>query len=143
MLILVVDDLTFSSNNQQTIDRFKVNLTEAFNVKILGPLEVFVGFEITRTPAGIYVNHPSYVKRMIELHNLQHISSAPTPLPERADISSRGSDEKQLSTYDDMIITDIGLWLDPLRISQSVPDLIYLLQYLCFLVSFMILANVT
>lgn len=98
ILIVVVDDMAFASNNRSLIDRLKKNLSETFKVKLLGQLKAFVGWEIKRTATGLYVNQPKYIQRMLQLHNFTHVKPLTTPLPIRCDLTSTHEDDVPLSS---------------------------------------------
>lgn len=46
MLVIVVDDLTFTSNSVRLLDYFKQRLRGSSDVKLFGPLKSLVGWEI-------------------------------------------------------------------------------------------------
>lgn len=100
VLLLVVDDMAFASTSQHMLDDLKGKLSASFKVKLLGPLKSFIGWTIRRTNNGITVCQGTYIERMLRLHNLSHVSSVPTPLPERANLNPREPEETPLSSID-------------------------------------------
>lgn len=99
-LILVVDDMAFSSNSRALIDRLKYLLQSTFKVKLLGTLQVFIGWEIRRTENGLYLGQSSYVKRLLRNFNMTHVKPVTTPLPVSCDIQPIHDDELPLNLED-------------------------------------------
>ena len=54
-LLLFVDDMAFASNDRQLLEWFKGILSDTFNVKLLGTLQMFIGWELTHSRHGIYL----------------------------------------------------------------------------------------
>ena len=52
-LLVYVDDIVLSSNDLIENQNITQLLDNAFKIKDLGDLKVFLGFEVARTPAGI------------------------------------------------------------------------------------------
>lgn len=100
MLIVVVDDMAFASNDGGMMTEFKQKLRETFKVKLLGQLKSFIGWEITRTASGITICQQKYILKILELQNMENVKPVSTPLPLNADITSRKSDEQPLSKPD-------------------------------------------
>lgn len=98
ILIIVVDDMAFASDNQRLIDDFKDQLTATFKVKLLGKLSSFIGWQLQHTSEGIYVSQTKFADKMLSDHNLTHVRSVSTPLSLGADVSSRQPCEALLST---------------------------------------------
>ena len=49
MLIVYVDDIILTSDDQREMDRLKASLATKFEIKDLGPLKYFLEMEITRS----------------------------------------------------------------------------------------------
>lgn len=100
ILIIVVDDMAFASDEQQLIDKFKAQLTFCFKANLLGTLSSFIGWQLRHTAAGVYVDQSKYVERLLLNHNLLHIKPVCTPLPVSVNTSSRRPNESALSLAD-------------------------------------------
>nr|QCC62381.1 reverse transcriptase [Digenea simplex] len=109
VLILVVGDMAFASNDRQLISTLKSNLSATFKVKLLGQLKSFIGWELTYSTNGISVNQHTYINRMLEMHNLKHIKPVSTPLPLSCDLTPTSeSDDKLAPTYHNKYRSLIG-----------------------------------
>lgn len=79
--------MAFGSNDQELIDRLKLRLSEAFKVKLLGTLNSFIGWEITKTSHGLTAKQPTYIRHILRLYNLSHITPTSTPIPIKCDLT--------------------------------------------------------
>ena len=61
ILIAYVDDIILTDNDLPEINRLKNHLAQSFEVKDLGPLNYFLGFEIYRDASGFYLNQGKYI----------------------------------------------------------------------------------
>ncbi|SGY96883.1 BQ5605_C035g11368 [Microbotryum silenes-dioicae] len=69
IITLYVDDGLIASNNQSFLDSELGSLHKAFQLKHLGPVSYFLGFEIHRTKDYILVHQSKYVRTMLEKFN--------------------------------------------------------------------------
>ena len=65
-LLVYVDDVMFASSNTQASQKFKNYLNECFSIKDFGPLKYFLGIEIARGPAGIFLCQRKYTLQIID-----------------------------------------------------------------------------
>lgn len=54
-VVLAVDDMAFSSNDQILVDWFKENWEKAFKVRVLESLKSYIGWQLTKTDHGIHL----------------------------------------------------------------------------------------
>lgn len=80
-IILVVNVMSFCSNNSSLIDNLKSELQSWFKVKLLGGLRQFIGLEMRQTTNGIYWNQSFYIKGALKKHNMSYTVHVATPLP--------------------------------------------------------------
>ncbi|KAH9681835.1 retrovirus-related pol polyprotein from transposon RE1 [Citrus sinensis] len=81
LLVLVyVDDIIVSGNNNEAIRVFKMYLSDCFYMKDLGPLKYFLGIEVARNPTGIFLSQRKYVLDIISEAGLLGAKPAPFPL---------------------------------------------------------------
>ncbi|WOH13997.1 hypothetical protein DCAR_0933512 [Daucus carota subsp. sativus] len=59
-VLVYVDDILITGNNNDTISHVKSFLATHFKLKDLGPLKYFLGIEIARSSAGIYLHQKKY-----------------------------------------------------------------------------------
>ena len=99
-LIVVVDDMALSSNNPKLLEWFKNKQTQAFKVKLLGTLKLFIGWEFTYAENGLYIGQEKYVKRLLTEHNMQHVKPVNRPLPTKCNTTEANENEKPLTTIE-------------------------------------------
>lgn len=100
ILALCVDDMAFASNCRTLVNSLKDHLTSTFKVKLLGSLQSFIGWTLSRTKAGIYLSQTPYLQKVLSTLNLGHVTPVRTPLPVNADVTNRRENEQLLSPSD-------------------------------------------
>ena len=102
ILAIVVDDMSFVSNDRNMLEHFKNKLRATFDVKLFGPLRNFIGWSIIRSPHGIMVHQAPYVRKLLEKYGMQHANVVLTPLPTNAShqLLPAFEDEPHLSKQD-------------------------------------------
>ena len=61
VLIVYVDDIIISGDDNEEIARLKKKLALEFELKDLGPLKYFLGMEFARSKEGIFMNQRKYI----------------------------------------------------------------------------------
>ena len=60
LLLLYVDDMIITGDDLKGIQEFKNFLSRQFEMKDLGHLSYFLGFEITHSTNGLYITQAKY-----------------------------------------------------------------------------------
>ena len=66
MILLYVDDMVITGNNEKAISDLKRFLSNCFKIKDLGPLKYFLGIEVARSKAGISICQRKYTLDILE-----------------------------------------------------------------------------
>ncbi|KAJ9695916.1 hypothetical protein PVL29_011067 [Vitis rotundifolia] len=61
MLIVYVDDMIITGNDDEEITRLQNELATEFEMKNLGGLKYFMGIEVARSKQGIFISQMKYV----------------------------------------------------------------------------------
>lgn len=61
ILIVYVDDIIITGNNEAETERLKNKLATEFEIKDLGLLRYFLGMEVVRNRSGITISQRKYV----------------------------------------------------------------------------------
>lgn len=61
VVVIVVDYMVLAANQIHLLEEVKSMFTRKFKVKLLGSLRCFIGWEILRTPSGLYVHQHKYL----------------------------------------------------------------------------------
>lgn len=78
-VLVYVDDLIISGNDHETALHFKGYLSTCFHMKDLGSLKYFLGIEVARSPAGIFLCQRKYTLDIISEVGL--LGSKPVSIP--------------------------------------------------------------
>ena len=79
ILLLYVDDLIITGNDQSAISLLKERLKQEFEMTDLGEASSYLGIEIHRKPNGIFINQKGYIDKLLEKFNMTDCN--PTCLP--------------------------------------------------------------
>lgn len=60
IILVYVDDLLITGDDEETIAKLKIALNEAFTIKDLGNLRYFLGIEVARGEHGTMINQRKY-----------------------------------------------------------------------------------
>jgi hypothetical protein len=93
-LLVYVDDIVLASNDQQSIREFIVFLHTHFKLKDLGLLKFFLGLEIARSTAGIFVCQRKFALDI--LSDTGHLASKPFAFPMDSNAKISASDGELL-----------------------------------------------
>ncbi|SGY80018.1 BQ5605_C008g05285 [Microbotryum silenes-dioicae] len=101
IITLYVDDGLIASNNQSFLDSELGSLHKAFQLKRLGPVSYFLGFEIHRTKDYILVHQSKYVRTMLEKFDFASPSKrrAVTPMDDRPSLRIDATPFADVSLY--------------------------------------------
>ncbi|XP_015583912.2 uncharacterized mitochondrial protein AtMg00810-like [Ricinus communis] len=61
VLVVYVDDMILTSDDEDELASLKKKLSQDFEIKDLGALKYFLGMEFTRSREGIFVNQRKYI----------------------------------------------------------------------------------
>ncbi|XP_060963442.1 uncharacterized mitochondrial protein AtMg00810-like [Cannabis sativa] len=67
-------------NNDIHLSKFVQQLDKCFTLKDLGDLHFFLGIEVFRDEAGLYLTQTKYIEDLLRRHNMTHLKPSPTPI---------------------------------------------------------------
>ena len=79
IVVLYVDDVIFTGNDDCLIERFKTVMKEEFEMTDMGLLRYFLGIEVEQDENGIFISQAKYVNEILERFNVQECKAAITP----------------------------------------------------------------
>ncbi len=81
LVVLYVDDLLAAAPIVAIINDVRDRLKRAFDLKELGEVKRFLGFDILRNrdDRKIFISQESYTRALLAKRDLQHCNAAPTP----------------------------------------------------------------
>lgn len=66
VLIVYVDDIILTEDDQREIDQLKTSLAAEFKIKDLGALKYFPGMEVAQSKKGIVVSQWKYILDLLK-----------------------------------------------------------------------------
>ncbi|XP_062119137.1 uncharacterized mitochondrial protein AtMg00810-like [Humulus lupulus] len=78
-LLVYVDDIIITGPNLSILHALQSSLHQQFKLKALGPLKYFLGFELARSTAGIFLSQRKYTLELLE--DTGFLGSKPTKTP--------------------------------------------------------------
>eukprot|EP00253_Pinus_taeda_P024503 PITA_24503 len=79
IVVLYVDDVIFTGNDDYLIENFKVVMKEEFEMTDMGLLRYFLGIEVDQNENGIFISQARYVNEVLGKFNMQECKAAITP----------------------------------------------------------------
>ncbi|CAN0875318.1 Retrovirus-related Pol polyprotein from transposon RE1, partial [Linum grandiflorum] len=79
ILIVYVDDIIITGNDEEEITRLKKKLNEEFELKDLGEMKYFLGMEVARSNKGLLISQRKYVLDLLDETGM--IGCKPTDIP--------------------------------------------------------------
>eukprot|EP00253_Pinus_taeda_P030808 PITA_30808 len=79
IVVLYVDDVIFTGNNDHLIKNFKSVMKEEFEMTDMGFLRYFLGIEVDQNEKGIFSSQERYVNQVLSRFNMQECKAVITP----------------------------------------------------------------
>lgn len=70
IVVLYVDDVIFTSNDDYLIENFKSVMKEEFEMTDMGLLRYFLGIEVDQNKNGIFISQAKYVNEVLSRFNM-------------------------------------------------------------------------
>lgn len=100
IVLVYVDDLIITGDDKDEIQRTRKNLSVRFQMKELGELKHFLGLEVERTEAGIFLGQQKYAKDIIQKYGLAECKPISTPMEPNLKLCAyNGKDLKDTKMY--------------------------------------------
>nr|XP_043625661.1 uncharacterized mitochondrial protein AtMg00810-like [Erigeron canadensis] len=98
-LLVYVEDLILTGNQQSTLQSFIYCLNQEFAIKDLGKLNYFLGLEVTHTQKGLFLNQSKYALDILTHAKMLEAKPAPTPLSTNVSFVSAGDPYPNITHY--------------------------------------------
>uniref|UniRef100_A0A8R7V940 Integrase catalytic domain-containing protein n=1 Tax=Triticum urartu TaxID=4572 RepID=A0A8R7V940_TRIUA len=118
ILLVYVDDIVITGNNEVEISQLKKMLAKSFEVKDMGYLHYFWGIKVAYGPKGIYLSQRKYVLDLLEETGMLGCKPTVTPIEQNHRISADGGDPVDRYRYQRLVGRLIYL-------SHTRPDIAY------------------
>jgi Reverse transcriptase (RNA-dependent DNA polymerase) len=97
---LYVDDLIFTRNNRDMIEKFKLEMTKEFEMTDLGLMSYFLGLEVRQENSKTFVSQEAYAKEILKKFKMNECNPVNTLV----------ESETKLSRYDEGKTVDATLY---------------------------------
>ncbi|GJT51217.1 putative RNA-directed DNA polymerase [Tanacetum coccineum] len=106
-LLVYVDDIIITGNNNDEITKFKTYLNQKFKIKDLGELKFFLGIEVVKIKNGLCLNQRKYCIELLYEYGLLACKLVATPMPENGILAHKETDNdkplKDITSYQKII----------------------------------------
>eukprot|EP00253_Pinus_taeda_P013863 PITA_13863 len=75
-----VDDLIFSSNNDEMSHEFPKNISKEFEMSMIVELSYFLGLQVSQTTVGMFISQAKYLKDMLKRYGMADCAPMSTPM---------------------------------------------------------------
>ncbi|XP_021995714.1 uncharacterized mitochondrial protein AtMg00810-like [Helianthus annuus] len=127
VLLVYVDDIILTGNNEKEINNVKTLLKSEFLIKDLGLLKFFLGIEVIRTHEGIVLSQRKYCMDLLNEFGLSGCKPVSCPIEPNYSVSNLC--KKEASNF-----VDIGKYQKLvgklIYLSHTRPDIAYTVHYL-------------
>ncbi|XP_019089082.1 PREDICTED: uncharacterized protein LOC109127931 [Camelina sativa] len=77
---IYVDDIIFGSTCQSLVQRFVKNMSQEFEMSMVGELKYFLGLQVEQSADGIFVSQSTYAKELVQRFGLGKSKEAKVPM---------------------------------------------------------------
>ena len=104
IVLVYVDDLIITGDDEREISRTKENLSVRFQMKELGELKHFLGLEIDRTNGGLLLCQQKYAKDLLQKFGMQECKPISTLMEANAKLCAHeGKDLADETMYRQLV----------------------------------------
>lgn len=79
-LLVYVDDLILTGNDNVVVSQFVTSLSQRFSMKDLGPLKHFLGIEVLPTSTGLFLSQQQYLQTLLTKTHMHQSKPLATPM---------------------------------------------------------------
>ncbi|GKC79304.1 ribonuclease H-like domain-containing protein [Tanacetum coccineum] len=95
-LLVYVDDIIITGNNNDEISKFKIFLNQKFTIKDLGELKIFLGIEVLKIKNGLCLNQRKYCIELLHDYGLLACKPVATLMPENGILPHKETENDKL-----------------------------------------------
>ncbi|KAL0453679.1 UNVERIFIED_CONTAM: Retrovirus-related Pol polyprotein from transposon RE1 [Sesamum latifolium] len=130
LVLLYVDDMIITGNDEAEISTLKNNLSVRFEMKNLGEVGCFLGLEVERSDAGYFISQRSYAKDLLWRFSMGESKEKATPMePHLKLMKDSGKMLKDAKQFRQLVGSLIYLTITKPEISYSVGVVSQFMQY--------------
>jgi hypothetical protein len=77
---IYVDDIIFSSTNQQSCEEFSRVMMQKFEMSMMGELNYFLAFQVKQIKEGTFISQTKYTHDLLKRFGMKDAKAAKTPM---------------------------------------------------------------
>ncbi|CAN1849719.1 Retrovirus-related Pol polyprotein from transposon TNT 1-94 [Linum perenne] len=121
VVLVYVDDLIITGDDEVEVTQIKANLSVRFKMKELGELRHFLGLEVEKTKEGLFLCQHKYSKDLLEKFGMLECKPVSAPVDASVKLrSTEGKDLEDTTTYRQLVGSLIYLTLTRPDLSYAV-----------------------
>jgi hypothetical protein len=97
-LVLYVDDMLITWNNESYIASIKKELKKGFEMKTLGHLHYYLGIEVIQNPRYIFISQKKYIGKLLNKFGITECNLVSTPMEHNLKLTSKEGNEFEDAT---------------------------------------------
>lgn len=98
-LLVYVDDIIVTGNNQHLVERILKALASRFSLKDMGELSYFLGIKVIKTSQGLHLSQRKYILDLLHKMDMQEAKPAPTPMATDPKLTLAGEKHSNMTEY--------------------------------------------
>ena len=102
-MLVYVDDLIITGENEDEINTLKKSLHHKFAIKDLGVLKYFLGIEVATSSKGLFLNQRKYLMDLLEEAEMMNIKPRATPLESKLKLNLGGDKLSNIGEYQKLV----------------------------------------
>jgi hypothetical protein len=103
MLVVYVDDIIITGDDEQGMKYLKENLSKEFEVKDLAQLKYFLGIEVARSPQGIVLSQRKYILDLLNETGMIGCRPASAPIDSNHKLCAESGDPVNKERYQRLV----------------------------------------
>lgn len=119
IISLYVDDLIYTGNSTEMIEKFKGSMMREFSMTDLGKMRYFLGVEVVQDKKGIFVNQKKYAEETLKKYGMEECNSIKNPMVPGHKLTKAGDGEEFNRTTFKQLVGSLRY------LTATKPDLIY------------------
>jgi hypothetical protein len=103
VVLVYVDDLIITGDNEDEINTLKKSLKSKFAIKDLGVLKYFLGIEMATSSKGLFLNQRKYLMDLLEEAEMMDSKPCATPLDSKLKLEWEGDQLSNVVEYQKLV----------------------------------------